>query len=131
MYDISYCPEYPIAEINSSDKVCRDGREEWRAALADNISECGLVNPLIIINHRGPGYKGKWLMTGTNRFWALTHLKWKTAPCIVTGECEYPHTVVTTETLQAYFPDGEVYLGTHGPRLRDVCKPEDYEYPNG
>lgn len=130
MYDIWFCPEYPVGEINVSSTVPREGREEWRLALADNIRECGLVNPLIVLNHRGTKYAPQWLMTGTNRHWAITHLGWDTVPCIVTGECGYPSTKVALEDLQSYFPDGEVYLGTLGPRLRNVCKPEDYEYPS-
>lgn len=119
-----------MQEINVSTKVPREGREEWRVALAENIRKCGLANPLIVLNHRGPRWGSKWLMTGTNRHWAITYLGWKTVPCIVTGECDVePKFKVGPEELQDYFSDGEVYLGTHGPRLRDVCKPEDYEYP--
>lgn len=129
MYDIWFCPEYPIEAIKVSTKVPREGREDWRLALAENIRKVGLVNPLIILNHRGPRYGDHWLMTGTNRHWALTHLGWTHVPCIVTGECEYNPKEIVTD-LQSYFKDGEVYLGYHGPRLRDVCKPEDYEYPS-
>ena len=130
MYDIWYCPEYPVEAIRVSTKVVREGREDWRLALAENIRECGLVNPLIVLNHRGDQAEHHWLMTGTNRHWAIAHLGWETIPCIVTGECEFePKIKVEPEELQSYFKDGEVYLGTYGPRLRNVCKPEDYEYP--
>lgn len=128
MYDIWYCPEYPVEAIKVSKLVPRQGREDWRLSLAKNISERGLVNPLIVLNHRGPSYKDHWLMTGTNRHWAVVYLGWKTVPCIVTGECEFEPKEKVTD-LQSYFKDGEVYLGTHGPRLRGVCKPEDYVYP--
>ena len=70
-------------------------------------------------------------MTGTNRHWAVQYLGWDYVPCIVTGVCEYePKDKVLLEDLSKYFPDGEVYLGTYGPRLRDVSKPENYEYPH-
>lgn len=132
MYQIWYCPEYPVSKINSSKKVDRTGREDWRRALAENIREHGLANPLIILNHRPPKFEARWLMTGTNRLWAIKHLGWETVPAIVTGNCDVePRFPVEPEELQTYFRDGEVYFGTHGPRLRGVCKPEDYEYPEG
>ena len=121
MYDIWFCPEYPVEAIKVSTRVLREGREEWRLALAENIQECGLVNPLIVLNHRGDRAADHWLMTGTNRHWAITKLGWSHVPCIVTGECEFePKVKVDPKDLQSYFPDGEVYLGTWGPRLRDV-----------
>ena len=131
MYDIWYCPLYPVKAIRASMKVPREGREDWRIALAENIQRCGLVNPLIVLNHRDPkNYEHHWLMTGTNRLWAVQHLGWERVPVIVTGECEFePKVKVDPKDLQSYFKDGEVYLGTWGPRLRNVCKPEDYEYP--
>ena len=131
MYDIWFCPLYPAEAIRVSPKVPREGREDWRLALAENIQERGLVNPLIVLNHRGPGYEDHWLMTGTNRHWAVTYLRLERVPCIVTGECEFePKVKVDPKDLQSYFKDGEVYLGTHGPRLRNVCKPEDFVYPD-
>jgi len=130
MYDIWYCSEYPVEAIQVSALVNREGRELWRPPLAENIRERGLVNPLIVINHRGPKYKDHWLMTGTNRLWAVTYLGWKTVPVIVTGECEFePKVKVELEDLQLYFPDGEVYLGSHGPRLRGTICPSTYKYP--
>jgi len=132
MYDIWFCPEYPVDAIRVSTKVPREGREEWRIALAENIREKGLANPLIVLNHRDPQqWEHHWLMTGTNRHWAINFLGWKTVPCIVTGECEFePKQLVRLDELQSYFKDGEVYLADTGPRLRDVCLPEKYEYPN-
>lgn len=132
MYDIWFCPEYPVEAIRVSDKVVREGRDDWRLALAENIQECGLANPLIVLNHRGKGFEHNWLMTGTNRHWAITHLGWDTVPAIVTGDCEFePKEKVTWDTIQSYFKDGEVYQGTYGPRLRNVSLPENYEYPDG
>ena len=51
MYDIWYCPEYPVEAIRVSTRVPREGREDWRLALAENIQRCGLVNPLIEKRH--------------------------------------------------------------------------------
>jgi len=131
MYDIWYCPLYPVDSIRVCNKVVREGRELWRVALAENIQGCGLVNPLIVINHRGDKAEHHWLMTGTNRLWAVQHLGWSHVPVIITGDCEFePKVKVEIEDLQSYFRDGKVHLGYHGPRLEDVCKPENYEYPS-
>lgn len=130
-YQIWYVPDFPLAEINVSEKVPRTGREEWRLALAENIRKNGLKNPLIVLNHRDPtSWKPNWLMTGTNRLWALEYLGYTHAPAIVTGKCDqFRKREVPLCELQEYFADGEVYLGTHGPRLRGVCRPEEFEYP--
>lgn len=129
-YPIWYVPALPLDWINVSQKVPREGREEWRIALAENIRENGLINPLIVLNHRPvKEYQPQWLMTGTNRLWALQYLGWTTAPAIVTGACPFDKVEVPPSELQSYFPDGEVYFGTHGPRLAKVARPEFYEYP--
>lgn len=131
-YPIWYCPQYPIDLIRTSKKVPREGREEWRIALAENIAEHGLINPLIVLNHRDPSaWEHHWLMTGTNRHWALQYLGWEYAPAIVTGEHDgYGVELVSPSEIGKYFRDGEIYFGTTGPRLRNVAKPEDYEYPD-
>jgi len=134
MFDIYYCPEYPLEDIEFSKLVYKEGSEKFRPALAKNISEQGLVNPLIILNHRDPErYKARWLKTGNNRLWALKHLGWTHAPCIVTGHCNYPAMKVTFEEASAYFKDGRLSydLEAHGAvlQMKDVCKPENYEYP--
>jgi len=135
MFDIHYCPEYPLEDIQFSKNVYKEGSEKFRPALAENISKQGLVNPLIVLNHDRGKYKKKWLKTGNNRYWALKHLGWTHAPCLVTGSCEYPSTKVSFEEAQSLFKDGTlVYLEeAHGAvlQLKDVCKPENYEYPNG
>lgn len=136
MLDIWYCPTYPIEAINASDKIVKEGIEEWRPALARNISEQGLVNPLIILNHRDPvRYKSRWLKTGNNRLWALKHLGWTHAPCIVTGTCEFePKLKLSFDEAKSYFRDGELEMvdEAYGTvlQLRNVCKPENYEYPD-
>lgn len=136
MFDIYYCPEYPIDAIQASDKIVKEGMDEFRPALAQNIKEQGLVNPLIVLNHRDPKrYKTNWLKTGNNRLWALKYLGWETAPCVVTGSCEFPSKKVSFEEAQALFKDGTLSydIEAHGGvlQMRNVCKPEDYEYPNG
>jgi len=68
-------------------------------------------------------------MTGTNRHWAVTYLGWETVPAIVTGERPEGAERVDPLCIQDYFPDGEVYFGYHGPRLKGTCPPEAYEYP--
>ncbi len=134
MFDIYYCPAYPLDAIYASDKIKKEGMEKFRPALAKNISEQGLVNPLIILNHRDPArYKERSLKTGNNRLWALKHLGWTHAPCVVTGECEFPSQKVTFEEAQGLFKDGILSydVEAHGGvlQMKEVCKPEDYEYP--
>ena len=136
MFDIYYCQDYPIEDIQFSTKIVKEGIDEWRPALAQNIKEQGLVNPLILLNHRDPTrYKERWLKTGNNRLWALKHLGWTHVPVIITGKCDYPCKKVTLEEAATYFKDGELRYEIEAfggvLLLRDVCKPEDYEYPNG
>ena len=135
MFDIYYCPAYPLEDIQFSEQVFKDGMDEFRPALAENISKQGLVNPLIVLNHRDPKrYKERYLKTGNNRFWALKHLGWTHAPVIITGSCEYPCTKVTLEEAQQYVGDGRlVYLEeAYGGvlQMQDVCRPELYKYPS-
>lgn len=135
MFDIYYCPNYPLDEVNASTQIRKEGMDEYRPALAENISKQGLVNPLIILNHRDPvQYKERWLKTGNNRYWALLHLGWTHAPAFVTGRCEHPCIKVTLEEAQQYVGDGRlVYLDeAYGGvlQMQDVCRPELYEYPN-
>lgn len=133
MFDIFFCAEYPIEDINFSTRVYHEGSEKWRPALADNIREQGLVNPLIILNHRGEGYTTKYLKTGNNRLWALKELGWTHVPCIVTGSCDHPCIKVTLKEAESYFKDGRLVCKNTSLGkslvLRDVCKPEDRVYP--
>ena len=130
MYEIWFCPRYPIEAIKSSTKVDRSGREEIRARLAEDIRENGLVNPIVVLNHR-VGYMDHYCMQGLNRLEALKILGWSTVPCIVTGECEFdPKVLVARTHLQDYFVDGELIFGDHGPKLINTVPPETYEYPS-
>jgi hypothetical protein len=134
VFDIHYCPAYPLDAIQASDKIRKEGMEKFRPALAENISKQGLVNPLIILNHRDPAhYKERWLKTGNNRLWALRHLGWKSAPAVVTGKCEFPSNRISFKEAQDLFKDGSLSYDVeiHGGilQMRNVCKPEDYEYP--
>ena len=137
MFSIWYVPAYPLANINFSANIYKDGMEKFRPALAENIKQQGLVNPLIVLNHRDPArYQPNWLKTGNNRLWALKYLGWTHAPCIVTGDCNIePKIKVTLDEAKAYFKDGQLEMVTeiHGTvlQLRGVCKPENYEYPHG
>jgi len=131
MYDMWYCPDYPVSEIVVSKKVRRDDRNDWRPALLESIRERGLVNPLIVLNHRDPlHFKKNWLMVGTNRHWAVTTLGWETAPCLVTGDCPHePKVRVTWDTIQDYYPDGRIVPGTHGPAMEGNSLPHLGQMP--
>lgn len=131
MYEIWFCPEYPIEAIKSSTRTNRTGREELRTALAEDIRENGLVNPIVVLNHR-VGYMDHYCMQGLNRLEALKILGWSTVPCIVTGECEFaPKSAVDRNQLQEYFLDGTVVEGDYGPKLINTVPPETCEYPSG
>jgi len=135
VFDIWYCEKYPLDEIQVSDRVYHPGSEVWRPALADNIREQGLVNPLIVLNHRDrTKYKERWLKIGNNRYWALRELNWEYAPVIITGTCPIePKQKLTFEEAKQYFKDGELWYDTETGyetlRLRKVSDPAKYEYP--
>jgi len=136
MYDIWYCPNYPIESIKFSLKTNRTERNKLRAALAVDIRENGLLNPIIILNHR-PRHRfiDHYVMQGLNRLDALKRLGWSTVPCIVTGECEFdPKVRVEPDQLQDYFFDGELIFKDSGsfqrPHLTNVTLPETYKYPS-
>ena len=137
MYDIWFVPKFPLDEINFSKRVHKEGSEVWRPALARNISEQGLVNPLIVLNHRPSAiYEGMWLKTGNNRLWALKYLGWTHAPVIITGVCKHvDRQLKTFEEANALFTDGELECleEAHGAvlQLKNTSKPEEYEYPYG
>ena len=124
---ITYVENFPIERIN-----IRKPKEEtpWRIALANNIKENGLKNPLIILNHEEPKRKVPyWLMVGQNRLWAIKYLGWRETPAIVTGVCEFAGKEVSWEDLPKYFKDGVPYRSPYGIALKDVTDPEKEEYP--
>ena len=132
-FDLWYAPDYPLDKIRVSTKVYREDFEKWRPALAQNISEWGLVNPLIVLNHRSGKYNDNWLKIGNNRYWALRYLGWSTAPVLITGYSDYG-TKVTLEEAKALFMDGELYYDerTDGGtlRIRNFSDPSKFEFPN-
>lgn len=134
MFDIWFCPNYPIDAIRLSVKD-RTKRKIVQAALAENIRENGLVNPIIVLNHRPKKYIDHHVMQGINRLEACKMLGWSTVPCIVTGECEFdPKKRVQWDNLPPYFPDGIVtYRGGdttfYRPHIANVVLPETYQYP--
>lgn len=129
MYDIWFCPHYPIEAINSSLKVDRSGRSKVWTALAEDIRERGLLNPIIILNHRPKKFKDHYVMQGLNRLEAIKYLGWSTAPCIVIGDCEFTPKVKVTD-IQDYIRDGTVvYNSSHGPHIDGTVPPETYTYP--
>lgn len=129
-FRVSYCPEYPISGIDF-DRTPRPERDGWRSALASNIEANGLVNPLIVLNHRPLNEASpNWLMVGTNRLWAVRSLGWTTVPAVVTGDCRYPCSEVPTwEELGKLFKDGLPYLSGFGIALVGTTPPESRTYP--
>lgn len=135
MYDIWYCPNYPIESIKFSMKTDRSERNKLRAALAVDIRERGLLNPLIILNHRPRNrFVDHYVMQGLNRLEAVKLLGWDTVPAIVTGECEFdPKVSVEWDWLKDYFFDGVLIHRNSGtftrPHLIDVTLPQTLKYP--
>lgn len=131
MYQLWYVKDFPVGAINYSKKVYRPDWDIWRPSLKENIEKNGLLNPLILWNHRNPkAYKKMWLKVGNNRLWAIKELGWVTVPCIIQGPCDYePKTFVFNP--QVYFKDGTVSFDNYyeGLELLDATKPEDFEYP--
>lgn len=98
--------------------------------MASDIEANGLVNPLIVLNHPRPKCPNNWLMVGTNRLWAVRHLGWKTAPCVVTGACDEPSVELHTwAELEAMFKDGQPYQSAYGIALTGTTPPESRTYP--
>lgn len=137
MFDIWYCPEFPVGAINFSKIVFRPDWDHYRPGLLENIKENGMVNPLILLNHRPiERYKPMWLKCGNNRMWAIRELGWSHVPVIITGECPYePKEKVEPENIQNYFKDGyaiidETKMGGVGSiYMRGNALPEEMEYP--
>ena len=133
MFDIWYCADYPLDKINVSTKVYRADFDLWRPALAQNIAEQGLANPLIVLNHRTGKYRDLWLKIGNNRYWALRKLGWTHAPVIITGDPEHSGIKVTLKEAQQYIKDGTLYYDDHCPggtlRIHNYTDPSKFEYP--
>lgn len=128
-FKVWYCAECPVEAIRF-DRTARPEREEWRIALAENIRQNGLVNPLIILNHPRRKCPDFWLMVGTNRLWAIRYLGWEMVPAIVTGSCPFPAVEVLPADVPSYFRDGTPYLSCYGIALTGVKRPELREYPD-
>ena len=135
-YDIWYVPDYRLSDILTTAftqrKMVDEAKQEMRRELAAHIAEHGLVNPLIIINHHPSIWWGKrWCMSGGNRLAAVRSLGWDTAPCIVTGECDYPSKIaVDPWKLQDYFRDGRAVYKHKWPCVMDACILAQHEYPD-
>lgn len=134
MFEIWYCPEFPVGAINFSKKVFRPDWDHYRPGLLENIKENGLINPLILLNHRPvEQYESMWLKTGNNRMWAIRELGWTHVPAIVTGECPFePKEKVEPEDLPKYFRDGyPIIRDRHEGTIimRGNALPEEMEYP--
>jgi len=129
-YPIWYCREYPVKACTFSTRTSFDREDELRPVFLEHIRTHGLINPLIVLNHRTDSYKRRYVMTGNNKLWAVRTLGWETVPAIVTGDCEFECEPVDWDYILDYFPDAtEVYLGNHGPRLRGWSDFTKGEYP--
>ena len=134
MFEIWYCPEYPVGAINYSNAVYRSDWDYYRPGLLEHMKEHGLINPLILLNHRDPNrYKERWLKVGNNRMWAIKELGWKKVPVIITGDCPHePKEKVDPDKLESYFRDGYPVIKEEGEGSIEMAGhslPEELEHP--
>lgn len=131
-YEIWFAPRYPVARIQCSHKQEWSHKAAFLPALLEDVRTRGLINPLIVLNHRPKNeYLERYVMTGVNRLWCVRQLGWETVPAIVTGRIDVEDTVlVEWSDIGLYFPDGEVYLGNQGPRIRGYSNFLKGEFPH-
>jgi hypothetical protein len=121
------------------ERIYASPKQEWGhklpflPGLLEDIRQRGMVNPLIVLNHRGPGYHPYAVSTGVNRLWCARQLGWQTVPALVTGPepqgiaCDS----VTWEQAKACFPDGQLYLSDTGnPRIAGYSNFLKGEFPD-
>lgn len=103
-----------------------------RPALLEDIRSRGMLNPIVILNHRDPAcWERSWVWVGANRVWAARQLRWYTIPALITGECEHPSIEVEWDRIQEYTVDGEFYLDRMGwLKLRGMTDFKKGELPN-
>lgn len=142
-YDLYYIPEFPLPLLR--DKPPEDIKiEKFRAGrylLLDDIRERGMLNPLVVWNHRNPPHP-QWklyplpyyLKLGLNRRWCLGELGFTHAPCIVTynrGEVPiFEHTKLENYSeIPRYWKDGVFRMIQQGPTGKGKTALDKYEFP--
>lgn len=137
-YRIWYCPQLPLKLLRYRDLEALDPLGNgWRKALLEDVKQRGLVCPLLVLNHQHTDPELKLLLpkpyflrVGRNRRWAIEKLGWTHAPCIVTGECEYECTEITTpEQLKAVWTDGRLHVSKAMIYVYEKTDAARYEAP--
>jgi hypothetical protein len=102
-----------------------------RPALLEDIRARGILNPIVILNHRDPTqWERNAVWVGNNRVWAAKQLGWTTIRALVTGECRAPATEVAWEDIQSYTGDGEFFIDRMGwLKLRGMTDFKLGEFP--
>jgi ParB-like nuclease family protein len=132
-----YCCTYPVAALSAGPTEFSH-RAPYLPALLEHIREHGLVNPLIVLNHRDPkSFVPRTVMTGTNRLWCVRQLGWEIVPALVQGPVDDvwhligPVPVRDIRHAQQFFSDGELYMSASGNlRLRGFSNFVKGEFPN-
>jgi hypothetical protein len=135
--DLWYCATYPVDQLSAGPTELTH-RAPYLPALLEHIRQHGLINPLIVLNHRDPAaFVPRTVMTGTNRLWAVRQLGWRTVQALVTGRVDDVLQFVTPVPLrnlqdaQRFFKDGELYMSASGnPRIRGFANFTRGEFPD-
>lgn len=130
-YKIWYCPRFPLGECRVG-SVGGDLVHATRPALLEDIRARGMLNPIVILNHRDSAeWEGNWVWVGANRVWVARQLGWTQIPALVTGTCSHPSTEVEWDRIQEFTCDGEFYLDNLGwLRLRGMTDFKKGEFPD-
>lgn len=136
-YDVWYVPQFPLKRLRYRDLDAIDGLGiAARQRLQDDIKQRGMKCPLLVFNHQHLDPELKMLINkpyhlrvGRNRRFVLERLGWTSAPCIVTGPCEFPGVKLTPETLPTYWTDGNMHLTKNMVYVHNKTDFLAYEYP--
>lgn len=142
-YKLFAVPEFPLALLRNKpieairEQKFRDGRK----LLLEDIRERGMLNPLIVWNHKRPAhpqwkhYPLPWyLKLGLNRRWCLEELGYTHAPAIVTTDGAAPpfdewYRLETAGDILDWWRDGVFVAISQGPTGKGKSALDKYEFP--
>lgn len=142
-YDLYFVPEFPLHLLRNKgiDEIKTEKFRHGRLLLLDDIRERGMLNPLIVWNHKCDSqshfktYPLPWyLKLGLNRRWCLGELGYTHAPSIVTmnggSTPPFPHERLTSgKQILQYWRDGEFVWHAQGPTGKKKAALDKYEFP--
>lgn len=122
-YNLYYTSEFPMAVPWFRG---RDASEPWRCRLLESIREEGLRHPIIVFGHSPKGRiidkyrcaenagrdESIYISQGTNRYWCLRELGWKSFPAVYSWNKGLPPPfggrLLEPEEFVDYCPDDTV-----------------------